>query len=254
MSSHFRVVVPSSSMLRLGVVATLVCALSSVAEVYTWTDKDGVVHYTDDPNAVPPNVKAKVTAGSDVSTVSGLPEPVRPQPLRVEPAAKGQPNVVVVERDPGKPERDWRGAFRDVNERIARLEDEIEVDRHKVEDANGLPVSARFQCMNAFGWGPWVVPGGGAVAVGGSAVSVGVQGQGVPGFAVGGNVVVRQNTVVVPNTGFGVAPCVLVPNPEYERARERLELNRRALARAKTELADLDRRASFEGVPREWRR
>ena len=70
--------------------------------------------------------------------------------------------------------------------------------------------------------------------------------------SVGGSVAVHQSTVV--NSGVATAPCLFTLNPEFERAKERLELNRKALARAKTELADLDRRASFEAVPREWRR
>ena len=130
-----------------------------------------------------------------------------------------------------------------MHERIARLQDEIEVDRKKVEDLNGLPAGGRYQCLYGNGW---MVPGG-------TGSSVTVTGQGGLGVGVNGSVVV-SNTVVVPNAGVAVAPCVYTLNPEFERAKERLELNRKALARAKTELAELDRRASFEGVPREWRR
>jgi hypothetical protein len=43
-------------------------------------------------------------------------------------------------------------------------------------------------------------------------------------------------------------------NPDYERIRDQLERNRKALVRAKEELADLERRAALEAVPLEWRR
>jgi hypothetical protein len=68
-------------------------------------------------------------------------------------------------------------------------------------------------------------------------------------------VVVTQNRFFnATGTGVMAQPCVFAFNPEFERAKERLELNRKALARVKAEAADLERRASFEGVPREWRR
>jgi hypothetical protein len=49
-----------------------------------------------------------------------------------------------------------------------------------------------------------------------------------------------------------VVPCG--SNAEHTRLKERLATNRSALERAKVDLDDLERRASFAGVPREWRR
>lgn len=218
---------------------SLLVGSTVVAQVYTWTDKDGVTHFTDNPGSVPANVKAKQTEGAEISTVALPREEERPAPKTVAPSKA----VVVVEAEPNRAEREWRASFREANERIARLQDEIEVDRKKVEDLNGLPAGGRYQCLYG---GGWMVPGG-------TGSSVTVTGQGGLGVGVNGSVVV-SNTVVVPNTGVAVAPCVYTLNPEFERAKERLELNRKALARAKTELSELDRRASFEGVPREWRR
>ncbi|MBE2249760.1 MAG: DUF4124 domain-containing protein [Myxococcus sp.] len=232
-------------MLRLGLLSVVVASVAS-AQVYTWTDKDGVDHFTDNPSSVPANVKAKVTTGDDISTVT-LGE-VRPAVAALPPRAQAAPAPA----DPGRAEREWRAAFRDVNERIARLEDEIEVDRKKVEDVNGLPVAARYQCLNGLGAGGWMAPGA-FVSGAGASVSLGATSQGVPGFAVGLGVV-QTSQVVVANPGVVTTPCIFALNPEFERARERLELNRKALARARTELADLDRRAGFEAVPRDWRR
>ncbi len=50
------------------------------------------------------------------------------------------------------------------------------------------------------------------------------------------------------------AGCYYLPNPEYERAKSRLETNKRALERAKADLHELDRRAANDAVPLEWRR
>lgn len=234
---------------RLASLLVVVASVTS-AQVYTWTDKDGVAHFTDNASSVPAHVKAKVTAGDDISTVTlAETKPVvqAPSPGAPAPAAA---------QDPGRSEREWRAAFHDVNERIARLEDEVEADRKKVEDVNGMPVGARYQCLNGYGYGyGWGAPGVGFVQGGGTSVSVSGTSQGVPGFTVGVGVGAAQtNQVVVANSGVMTTPCIFVLNPEFERAKERLELNRKALTRAKTELADLDRRAGFEAVPREWRR
>jgi hypothetical protein len=43
-------------------------------------------------------------------------------------------------------------------------------------------------------------------------------------------------------------------NNAYERTKRRLEENRAALARAKEDLTDLERRAANGAVPLEWRR
>jgi len=220
--------------------------LLTLAQVYTWTDKQGVTHYTDNPNSVPANVKARITAGDEISTVS------LPEVAKKEEAPKAVVTPAPPQADPAKSEREWRAAFRDVNERIARTEDEIELDRHKVEDVNGLPVAARYQCL--YNYGAWY-PAGGFVTGSGVSITAGGTSQGIPGFTVGGNVVLRQNsTVIAPGPGIATAPCAFTFNPEYERVKERLALNRKQLERLKSELADLDRRASFEGVPQEWRR
>lgn len=229
---------------RVSFLALLVAASAS-AQVYTWTDKQGVTHFTDNPNSVPANVKAKITEGDEISTIV-LPDVKKEAPKDEVVAGKAQPKPA---DDPEAFERTWRAAFRDINERIARLEDEIELDRHKVEDVNGLPVAARYQCLYGYGvWPPAIGIGSGVtVAAGGS-------GQVAPGVGVGASVSFRQNTFVAPYSPIATAPCVFTLNPEHERAKERLALNRKALERAKAELAELDRRASFEGVPREWRR
>ncbi|MBL8924153.1 MAG: DUF4124 domain-containing protein [Myxococcaceae bacterium] len=230
-------------------VALVLWVTAASAQVYTWTDQDGVVHYTDNPNSVPAKAKARVTEGAEISTVKSSAGPQAPVAVAVPPAPVSPGPL----EDPGRLEREWRRAFRELNERIARLEDEIELDRKKVEEVDGLPVAARYQCVHGFGrwlgWGGLVPP----VVGSGSSVSVGATSQGLPGFTVNGGVVVHQTTQVV-NSGIATAPCLFTLNPEFERAKERLELNRKALVRAKGELADLDRRASFEAVPREWRR
>ncbi len=225
----------------------LVAAQAPSQDLYTWTDAAGVTHVTDTSASVPRGARARVTAGAEISTVTGAPT----KALTVVAATKPEEGPKATERDL---ERQWREAFRESREKIASLEDQIELDRQKVEEVNGLPVAARFSCFNA--WGPVYAPAWGQVTMLSPVLPAG-SGQSGAGFAVGGSVVVSpvlQQQVVVSNSGIAVSPCVFAFNPEYERSKERLVLNRKALARAQEDADDLERRASFEAVPREWRR
>lgn len=52
----------------------------------------------------------------------------------------------------------------------------------------------------------------------------------------------------------GQMGCYYLPNPEFQRTRDRLETNKKALKRTKDELQELDRRAANDAIPLEWRR
>lgn len=179
-----------------------VALVVSQSTIYVWTDKNGD-HYTDDRSSIPRGVKFRTTEGDEIS--------------RVESAKPPSPTVMKPSSEPAVPsssEQTWRALFKAARTRVAVLEEDIEADRRRVEEVNGMPVSGRLVCS---GW--W----GHQVA--------GYQGR-----------------------GLGVQPCVYTIDPEFERVRERLEKNRRELVRAKEELNDLERRASFEAVPLHWRR
>ncbi|MCC6332865.1 MAG: DUF4124 domain-containing protein [Myxococcales bacterium] len=251
--------------------AALLVASAAFAQgakpVYTWTDADGVQHFTDDPNAVPKKAKARTTEGSHVNVVSSKARKDEQQPLaQPDPgeaqsaaaqaqaaaaqaqAAAAQAQLVASAQAKETVEDAWRRRFREAREKVHELEDEIEVDRKKVEEVDGLPVNAGWTCPT--GWGvpyppavatPYAVSGGG-VAVGGQ-VAPGVR----VGAAVGSSYGWYYPSVIT-------TPCWYGFNPDYERIRERLERNRKGLIRAKEELHDLERRAANEAVPLEWRR
>lgn len=202
-------------------VAVLALSFGAQAQsVYRWADSEGGVHYTDDPGTIPKGATVFATEGEPISEMGAPPvvrKPVEPQPVRHE----AKPSTL----DPGVPsmsEQFWRDQFRGAKEKIHNLEDEILSDRHKVEDPGGLPVSGRYWCNRGYGLGN--VYGGGVAPAD----------EGAQGY-VGGN-------------------CMMAINPEYQRAKDRIERNRKALERAKEEFRDLERRASFEAVPNEWRR
>lgn len=231
----------------------LLLVLLVQAHVYSWTDKSGVEHFTDDLKSVPKGVKVRTTDGAEISRIENevkkapavAQPPVAQQPL----ANSGDPSV------PSVSEEVWRRLFRDARNKVINLDEEIESDRKKVEEVNGLPVNARFNCQTGFY--PYYPIVGQQVIVNGGTLTAG--GQLAPGLNVNGTV--SSNTVThfgSPQVGYQTpmyyAPCGFNTNPEFDRIRERLERNRREVVRAREELADLDRRASFEAVPQEWRR
>ena len=196
--------------------------------VYSWTDKSGIEHFTDDLTSIPRGVKVRSTEGAEISRIENdAPKNVRP--ATVAPSPSAQPAI------PSTSELVWRQLFRDARTRVSELEAEIESDRTKVEEVNGMPVLNYFNCA------PYYVR---PVVSTGAVVTIG--GQPFPSVSVGG-------TVVGPSYPTPYAtPCFY--NPEFERLRERLARNRREVVRARDDLADLERRASFEAVPLHWRR
>ena len=193
--------------------------------VYSWTDKSGVEHFTDDLSSIPQGVKVRTTEGAEISRIESE-APKRPATVA---AAPSEPAI------PSRSEQVWRQLFKDARNKVTDLEAEIESDRTKVEEVNGLPVMASH-CSPYY-----------AQPIVSTGTVVIVLGQPFPTLGVSG-------TVVGPVAPHYASPCFYGLNPEFERLRERLAKNRREVVRARDDLADLERRASFEAVPLQWRR
>jgi len=246
--------------------ASFVVGFSAQAQtIYTWTDSRGTVHFTDDPSTVPANAKATTTEGAELSN-TGAPPP-RAEPQKPQPA---QPQVAVPADDRSE-ETYWRGQFRQVREKIRSLEDELAIDQRRFDDPSRTPGGPSYTCppggffypgfvrQPGFGFGSsQVFSGGISGSVNlplGNGATLGVQGS-------AGQTVTQGSTTV---TGSGVAPfvgyggyypggCYFAATDDYQRMRERIDRTKLALARAREELADLERRAANASVPLEWRR
>lgn len=221
-------------------VLLLVASLPAQAQsVYTWTDADGTPHYTNDPSAVPKGraVSAVVVGSGNVSTITASPQGV---PAADQKAPK--PEYASTPGIPEPAEAYWRERFHSAVDRIRQLEDEIASDAKEVEEVNGLPVRGRMRCGYA------VAPG--AVYVARSGLMVTTTGQVGPGLSVSAT----GTPGAVTHVPVALSNCWYSGDPEFERIKHRLAKNRLSLARAKEDLEDLDRKASFESVPREWRR
>ncbi len=215
-------------------VLLLVATPAFAQSVYRWVDKAGTTHYTDNPASIPQGATVFATEGEPISEMGKAP----PLPVVAARPVAVEQKQQVLEADPSVPshaEQYWRGQFRSARDKLRTLEDEITADRRRVEDPNGLPVGPIYACGPAYGYAPPVVYG----------ARVHVGHRGVRGYV--GQV--QQPGVVNP-----FVTCIQSVNPEYERALARLQTNRGALERAKEDLRDLERRASFDAVPLEWRR
>lgn len=108
--------------------------LASAQEVYTWTDKSGVVHYSDDPSEVPKGTQLKTTRGDPISKLSF--------PL----APNAQPQPEQTEQQPQAQDREaWSAKFREAHAKIEELKQWIAADMQVVEP-NGLPVTGKYSC------------------------------------------------------------------------------------------------------------
>lgn len=74
--------------------ALLVTALLGQT-IYTWTDKNGEEHFTDDPSSIPKGAKAKTMAPGEIETVrsSDEPAPVAAKPVPAAAPDAGAPKV-----------------------------------------------------------------------------------------------------------------------------------------------------------------
>lgn len=102
--------------------------------IYTWTDKQGVTHFTDDPSQIPKTTRAQITTGADISTVSFPAAPTTSEPL---PAPQGEAGP--------EDEQLWRQRFQEARDMIARIKEAIAEDA-KIVEPSGLPVTGKYSC------------------------------------------------------------------------------------------------------------
>lgn len=214
--------------LTLALTAALAASPAFAQSIYRWVDAQGTTHYTDNAASIPQGVTVFATDGEPISEMGKAPAVpvVAPAPVAVAVADKKP------DEGPTANELYWRGQFRAVKDKIRTLEDELTADARRVEDVN-----VGYDCQ------PQLAPYGGYA----------------PAPQVGGSIVVGPNGVAarfgpVPQPIYVYNQCIPRLNPEYERTQRRIEKNRLALARAKEDLHELERRAAFDAVPFEWRR
>lgn len=205
------------AMRALALVA-LVAAPVFAQTVYSWEDANGV-HYTDDPSQVPPKFRKGTALLFDQ----------KPVKTAAQPALVAQPSRPTNKDD----ERAWRDRFVGATRRISTLEQTV--------TALKASLPARTECV-----AQPLVPVG-TVRIDNTT--------GAPITTAPGQQVVTQNGYTVVNGGTVYSPAANCQvNREYDRINKEIELKQVELKDAKTDLEQLDRQASYDGIPREWRR
>ncbi len=212
---------PSRAAVRTLALAALIAVPAVAQTVYSWEDADGT-HYTDDPTQVPK--KAKVAA----MVVDAAPAAPR-QAVAAAPRPASPPSPSEAPLD----ERAWRERFIAANRRITTVKQNIA--------ALEASLPPRTECI-----AQPLVPVG-TVQVGST--------PGAPITAGPGTQVVTSNGITTVNRGVVVSPAARCQvNPLHDRLRLQIAQEHVALEDAKLDLEQLDRQASYDAVPREWRR
>ena len=128
---------PLRSAAALLVASAALAAPPAQAQVYRWTDAQGTVHYTDDPDTIPASKRAHAREGA----------PADGDHVKVEspPPGRGAGDLERARQQrkaaEAAREASWRQRFRAARERIASLEQAIAADRALVADPKALPVN-----------------------------------------------------------------------------------------------------------------
>ena len=211
--------------MRALALAALVAAPVFAQTVYTWEDANGV-HYTDDPSQVPPKFRKGNALLFDEKPRGTVKAQMQ---TTAQPGLAAQPSRPANNND----ERAWRDRFVSATRRISTLEQTLTALRAS------LP--ARTECV-----AQPLVPVG-TVRVDNTT--------GAPITTAPGQQVITQNGYTVVNGGTVYSPAANCQvNREYDRINKEIELKQVELKDAKTDLDQLDRQASYDGIPREWRR
>jgi hypothetical protein len=241
-------------MTRLLVSFALFALPAAAQTIYSWEDKDGT-HYTDDPSMVPNNarmdatlLKAKQKAQPQpqqaddqqvvITDSNPQPKPVATQAAVTQPQ---QPLAAQPARVDDNVERQWRDRFIEVNRRIETLEKNyraLEKTRPQQVQCSGSayqPAPSNTYQVDPQTGAP-IIPAGTTFYSNNSPATV----NGAATTMING-----RPYIAVPN-------CAA--NPEYERITREMELTQVQLSDARKDLEQLDRIASQNAIPREWRR
>jgi len=189
-------------------------------EIYRWIDANGEAHYTNDASTIPPALrkKAKVTQGAELLVVE---------------TSKEEPPKAAAKALPGG---------------SAKSAEETAPTKPQTAGLPSVPVTPRPAT-------PSVSP----PDDGGEARWRGLFRAAHEEIARRAKEAEADRAKLSNPEGGGVgvsynARGAAVPNPELDRVREHLARTEQALEDAQRHLDDLERQASREAVPREWRR
>lgn len=131
----------------------LLLPLTGQAATYSWTDRDGTMHFTDDIGAVPRKYRAKALrqqaaeeGGSMDSTAADAPPEAKSNQSAAAPAPAAPPNgATPATKDSfgGKSGAEWQQQFRALKAELDKVEKEREEQRKQVDEASKRAISVQ---------------------------------------------------------------------------------------------------------------
>ena len=149
-------------MKRLMLVLVLALPLQVSAEIYSWTDAAGTVHFTEDLGSVPKNYRAKAlrqASGEDVTVPAAVPEASSPDgaptaerthsEVSQDAAAPAAPGATSATRFGGRSAAEWQAEFRSLRHKLAQIEQQQEQLRKEGGDGTKALSRQQIEEINA---------------------------------------------------------------------------------------------------------
>ncbi|MDY0384562.1 DUF4124 domain-containing protein [Trichlorobacter sp.] len=148
-------------MKRLVLVMLLALPLQVSAEIYSWTDAAGTVHFTEDLGSVPKNYRAKAlrqASGEDVTVPAAVPEASSPdgstkaertQSEVSQDTAAPAPGITSATRFGSRSAAEWQAEFRSLRQKLAQIEQQQEQLRKEGGDGTKALSRQQIEEINA---------------------------------------------------------------------------------------------------------
>lgn len=141
-------------MKRLVLLVLLVLPLQVSAEIYSWTDAAGTVHFTEDLGSVPKKYRAAALrqasggdmaapAATEASSPDGAPKAERTQSETAQGAAAPAADVTPATRFGSRSAAEWQAEFKALRQKLAQIEQQQEQLRK--EGGDGAKALSRQQ-------------------------------------------------------------------------------------------------------------
>lgn len=148
-------------MKRLVLLVLLVLPLQVSAEIYSWTDAAGTVHFTEDLGSVPKKYRATAlrqasgadmpapAAATETSLPDGAPKAERTQSETAQGAAAPAADVTPATRFGSRSAAEWQAEFRSLRQKLTQIEQQQEQLRKEGGDGTKALSRPQIEEVNA---------------------------------------------------------------------------------------------------------
>jgi len=142
-------------MKSLIVILLLALPLVANAATYSWIDKSGTIHFTDNPGSVPRNFRKKIRLIDNDPPLPPATEQKKEESGETPVAAPGQPNPITpptvskTTRFGEHTAEEWQTLFRTLRDQITTIEQQLEQIKREVEDGKSMLTRQQIDQLNA---------------------------------------------------------------------------------------------------------